>query len=117
MHVYDGLSLADDQPIALFRSVFPAERFPDLPILLEQKRSVTLALNALGIKDYTRASTHFTAKLANPTQALHLRVSEGAPILRTVGVNVDEGGTPIEYGRTWFAGDRVTLTLSENDLS
>lgn len=117
VHAYYGLSLADEQPIALFRSVFPAQRFPDLPKLLERKRSVTAALKHLGIKDYTRSSTQLTAKLASATQALHLRVTEGAPILRSVGVNVDEDGTPIEYGRTWFAGDRVTLTLNEDDLT
>ncbi|MRU15952.1 phosphonate metabolism transcriptional regulator PhnF [Roseovarius sp. A21] len=117
VHVYDGLSLADAQPIALFRSVFPAERFPGLPQILQQKRSVTAALKHLGIKDYTRSSTQLTAKLASPTQALHLRIPEAAPILRTVGINVDEDGRPIEYGRTWFAGDRVTLTLNEADMS
>ncbi|WP_306151797.1 phosphonate metabolism transcriptional regulator PhnF [Roseovarius sp. MMSF_3281] len=117
VHVYDGLSLADAQPIALFRSVFPAARLPDLPRLLDRERSVTAALKALGIKDYTRKSTQLTAKLASATQALHLRVRDGAPILRSVGINVDEHGHPIEYGRTWFAGDKVTLTLNEDDLS
>jgi GntR family phosphonate transport system transcriptional regulator len=117
VHVYDGLSLADAQPIALFRSVFPAARFAGLPEILKRKRSVTAALKHMGIKDYTRSSTQLTAKLASPTQALHLRIPEGAPILRTVGINVDEDGRPIEYGRTWFAGDRVTLTLNELDMS
>ena len=37
----------------------------------------------------------------------------GEPILRTLAVNVDPEGQPIEYGRTWFAGDRITLTLAE----
>ena len=32
-------------------------------------------------------------------------------ILRSVAVNVDGAGVPVEYGTTWFAGDRVTLTL------
>ena len=63
--------------------------------------------------DYTRASTRINAKLANATQALHLRVAEHAPILRTISLNVDSNGTPLEYGRTWFAGDKVTLTLSD----
>jgi len=43
---------------------------------------------------------------------LHLRISEGAPILRTVSVNVDPGGRPVEFGHTWFAGDRVTLVVT-----
>jgi GntR family phosphonate transport system transcriptional regulator len=44
------------------------------------------------------------------------RLSPGAPILRSVGVNVDPGGAALEYGRTWFAGDRVTLTLGADAL-
>ncbi|SDG53422.1 phosphonate metabolism transcriptional regulator PhnF [Sulfitobacter delicatus] len=115
VHVYEGLSLADDQPIAIFRSLFPAARLPKLLAVLETSRSVTSALAAGGVTDYTRASTRLTAKLANATQALHLRLSEGAPILRTEGINVDPKGVPVEYGTTWFAGDRVTLTLNPED--
>jgi GntR family phosphonate transport system transcriptional regulator len=65
------------------------------------------------VADFTRASTRLNAKLASPTQAVHLNLSPGAPILRTLAVNVDPEGRPIEYGRTWFAGDRITLTLAE----
>ena len=43
--------------------------------------------------------------------ATHLQLAQGAPILRSVGVNVDPEGQPVEYGSTWFAGDRVTLTV------
>ncbi|WP_278923458.1 MULTISPECIES: phosphonate metabolism transcriptional regulator PhnF [Pseudophaeobacter] len=111
VHVYDGISLADGHPIALFQSVFPAENLPGMLAALEQKQSVTEALKDCGVADYTRAETRITAKLATATQALHLRISEGAPILRTTGVNIDPNGQPVEFGRTWFAGDRVTLTV------
>ncbi|PRY77243.1 GntR family phosphonate transport system transcriptional regulator [Yoonia maritima] len=114
VHVYDGLSLADGQAIALFRSVFPAERFPNILRDVDETKSVTAALLRHGVTDYTRASTRMTAKLANPTQALHLRITEGAPILRSVGINVDLDGAPIEFGHTWFAGDRVTLTVNNS---
>ncbi len=113
VHVYEGLSLADGQPIALFRSVFPAGRFPDLLTDLPDTRSVTTALARAGVSDYTRVSTALTAKHATATQALHLRIKEGAPILRTVGINADLEAQPIEFGHTWFAGDRVTLTVTE----
>jgi GntR family phosphonate transport system transcriptional regulator len=113
VHVYEGLSLADDAPIGIFRSVFPASRFPDLHASIEKRRSITAALKDHGIEDYTRAWTHLTAKRATATQALHLRITEGAPLLRSVSLNLDVEGIPIEYGRTWFAGDRVTLTVSE----
>lgn len=113
VHVYEGLSLSDAQPIALFRSIFPAARFAQLPALLASNPSVTAALAQSGVPDYTRASTRLNAKLATATQALHLQIAEHAPILRSISVNVDPAGIPIELGRTWFAGDKVTLTLAD----
>ncbi|MFZ7092455.1 phosphonate metabolism transcriptional regulator PhnF [Primorskyibacter sp. 2E233] len=108
---YHGLSLADGQPVALAESVFPLERLSGLEHALREADSVTLALKKIGVADYTRASTRVTAVLANATQALHLHLREGDPLLRTTSVNVDQDHLPVEYGRTWFAGDRVTLTL------
>lgn len=113
VHSYYGLSLADDQPIALFRSVFPAVHLPGLPEALRRLTSITDSLRDQGVTDYVRAWTRVTAKNASPTQALHLKLRDGAPLLRTVSLNTDPNGTPIEYGRTWFAGDRVTLTLGK----
>uniref|UniRef100_UPI003B5211DD phosphonate metabolism transcriptional regulator PhnF n=1 Tax=Roseovarius indicus TaxID=540747 RepID=UPI003B5211DD len=113
VHVYEGLSLSDGQPVALFQSVFPAARFPGLPDALTRLRSVTAALADQGLDDYTRAWTRLNAKLATPTQALHLQLREGAPLLRTISLNIDADGKPVEYGRTWFSGDRVTLTVAD----
>ena len=44
VHVYDGLSLADGQPIGLFQSTFPADRLPDILAALQETQSVTKAL-------------------------------------------------------------------------
>lgn len=112
VHVVEGLSLADGQPLALFRSVLPGW----LAGFCDQARdhqSITAALAACGVADYTRASTRITAKLANATQAVALRIPQGAPVLRSVAVNLDDRGRPVEYGRTWFAGDRVSLVLAD----
>jgi GntR family phosphonate transport system transcriptional regulator len=111
--VYDGLSLSDGQPLSVFRSVFPAARFPGLLDRLRSGGSVTEALRGEGVADYRRASTRITAETASATQALHLRLSDGALMLRTVGINVDAEGQPVEYGISWFAGDRVTLTVGD----
>lgn len=108
---YHGLSLADGQPIAVFESLFPVGRLSSISEALSQTSSVTEALRMAGISDYTRTSTRLTAVRATATHALHLEVSEGDPLLKSSGVNVDEFGVPVEFGRTWFAGDRVTLTL------
>jgi GntR family phosphonate transport system transcriptional regulator len=99
VHVFEGLSLADEAPMAMFRSVFPADLLPGLARRLAQESSITAALAAEGVADYTRASTRLTAKLATP-------------VLRSVSINVEPGGRPVEYGTTWFAGDRVTLVVT-----
>lgn len=112
VHVVEGVSLADGQPIAAFRSVFPAARFPDLTHVLRETQSITRALAALGLTDYTRAETRLTAQSADPVLALALAIRTGAPVLRTVAINVDPRGVPVEQGTTWFAGERVTLTVT-----
>lgn len=111
---YYGLSGADGQAIAVFESLFPLERLAGIDAAFHQTNRVTEALARVGISDYTRASTRLTAVRATATQALHLQIKEGDPVLRSSSLNVDKDGVPVEYGRTWFAGDRVTLTL-END--
>lgn len=108
---YHGLSLADGQPIAVFESLFPLGRLTGIDEALNQTSSVTEALRLVGISDYTRASTRLTAVRATATHALHLQLSEGDPLLKSSGVNVDHAGMAVEFGRTWFVGDRVTLTL------
>ncbi|WP_424987683.1 phosphonate metabolism transcriptional regulator PhnF [Microbulbifer sp. S227A] len=106
-----GLSLADGVPIAVFESVFPLPRLAGIDAALGETSSVTEALRRVGIPDYTRAATRLTAVLADATQALHLEIRQGDPLLYATGVNVDGQGVPVEYGRTWFCGDRVTLTV------
>ena len=112
VHVIEGVSMADGHPLAAFRSVFPAARFPGLPGLVEAEGSVTRALATLGLGDYTRRETRLTAQVADPVLALALLLRPGAAVLRSVAVNVDDSGQPIEYGITWFAGERVTLTVA-----
>ncbi len=112
VHVVEGVSLADDQPLAAFRSTFPAARFPALPQVLREVGSITEALRACGVADYTRQETRLTAQVADPVLALALQLRAGAALLRSVAVNVDPGGVPVELGTTWFAGDRVTLTVT-----
>jgi len=112
--VYEGLSLAGGAAVAHFESVFPADRLPGLATALSEVASVTEALKRAGVADYIRAETRITAERANPTQALHLGLREGDPLLRTTALNTTPGGTPVEFGRTWFAGDRVVLTVASD---
>ena len=111
---YHGLSLADRQPVAVVESIFPAKRLIGIAEALSTHTSITEALKTVGVTDYTRASTRLTAVRASATQALHLQVAEGDPLLKSTSINADEHGKPIEFGRTWFAGDRITLTLEQD---
>ena len=44
VHVIEGTSLADGQPLAAFRSVLPAGRFPGLLAAMQAESSITAAL-------------------------------------------------------------------------
>lgn len=112
--VYEGLSLSGGLAVAHFESVFPATRLPGLGDTLQTISSVTEALRQNGIADYIRAETRVSAERASATQALHLGLREGDPLLRTIGLNTTPDGLPIERGITWFAGDRVTLTVASD---
>lgn len=110
----EGLTLSDGVVIAHFRSVFP-----ELPGLagalaaaLSAGEGVTRALAACGIADYTRAWTRLTAVAADGLLAGHLELRRGEPVMRSVSLNHDPQGRPLEYGITHFAGARVTLTVA-----
>ncbi len=113
VHVWEGIAHADDVPVAFFHSWFPADRLPGLKQGLDETHSVTAALAREGVQDYTRRSTELTAERATPLLARHLRIAEGAPLIFAISVNIDGQGRPIEFGQTWFAGDRVRMTLDQ----
>ena len=111
VHSIEGVSLADQVPLALFDTVFPAERFPALLAAFETQSSVTAALGACGLGEFRRMLSRVTARVASATEALSLRIREGDALIQTTSVNVDPHGQPVEFGRTLFVGARVTLTL------
>lgn len=111
-----GVSMADGAPVAFGESRFPEHRLPGLAEALEDSISITASLRAVGIEDYTRASTRVTAERATPTVALHLGLTEGDPVLHTSSINVGPDGQVVEYGQTWFAGSRVVLTLDRSEF-
>ena len=117
VHVYEGLSLADGAPIALFRSVFPAARYPanaggtgrqpvgDRGL----RRAWAGRLHPRLDRDHGKARDADAGRATAPAR-------RRSRLLRTVAVNVDAEGRPVEFGRTWFAGDRVALTLGAEGL-
>ncbi len=109
-----GRSLGDGRPLAVSESLFPVTRLPGIAEALAAGQGVTAALAAAGVPDYTRAWTRITAVSASATQAGLLELPDGAPLILTTSLNCDAEGRPVEHGRTWWAGERITLTLGED---
>ena len=111
VHVLEAASIVDGAPFSYSKSMFPAERFPDLKDTLQTVTSITEAFRLNGVDDYSRKWTKLTAKRAHGTIARALHIAEGAPVLRSVSLNIDPVGQAIEYGRTWFHADRAQLVV------
>jgi len=73
--------------------------------------SITLALAEFGVADYERRHSIITAKLPDISTAALLGQAETRPALCVEYVNVSPDGTPVEFGRTTFPGDRLQLTV------
>jgi GntR family transcriptional regulator len=105
----ERLRLADAYPIAVETSWLPAGRFPGLSRQIRKHGSLyALLAENYGAILHTAEETIETAP-ATPREAGPLRVDVGSPMLVVSRQNFDSAGTPVELGRTWFRGDRVTL--------
>ena len=112
--VLEILGEAEGQPLHVSERAFPLPRFEGLDAVVVQTGSITAAFAAAGVADYTRQESRITAQMPDPTVANHLRQPVNRPVLRVESVNIDPAGLPIEYANTWFAGDRVKLTVNHD---
>lgn len=103
------------QPLHVSERWFPLPRFDGLQALVEDSGSITEAFRALGVDDYTRRESRISARMPEASVAESLRQPVTRPALLVTSVNVDRAGKPIEFATTWFAGDRVTLTVQHDD--
>jgi len=106
------LGIVDGKPLSYADHYFPAKRFAGLAELLRTDGSISRALAALGVADYTRKLTRVTARLPDREEAHQLQQPGTRPVLVTESVNVDADGKPIEYGFARFAADRVQLVIA-----
>jgi len=100
---------ADGRPLSLADHHFVANRFPGLDKAVGEIGSISAALEMYGINDYMRKTTQVTARLPNREDADLLAQPANRPVLMAESVNVTPDGTPLEYGRTQFCGDRVQM--------
>lgn len=106
---------AEGQPLHLSERYFPLPRFAGLATVVRETGSITAGFAAHGVADYTRRESRITAELPSAEVAAQLRQPAARPVLLVESLNVDLEGTPIEWARAWFAGDRVKLTIDHND--
>lgn len=109
------LGEAEQQPLHVGERFFPLPRFAKLETVVRDTGSITAAFAAHGVDDYTRHESRITAQMPEPEVAAQLRQSVARPVLLVESVNVDTGAQPIEFARTWFAGDRITVTVTHDD--
>ncbi|MBA4708519.1 phosphonate metabolism transcriptional regulator PhnF [Aquitalea aquatica] len=107
------LSRVENRVVDYSTMFFPAARFPDLPAIYQQQRSVTLTLQHFGIQDYTRRFTRVTARLPDSEVVDYLGIPKNRPVLHVKSLNVDPDGQPVQYGITCFNGDLVQLVMED----
>lgn len=106
---------AEGQPLHVSERYFPLPRFAGLAAVVRETGSITAGFTAQGVADYTRRESRITAELPDATVAAELRQPVTRPVLLVESLNVDLNGTPIEWARAWFAGDRVKLTVTHDE--
>ena len=110
----ESVRLADRTPICVSTTWLSAERFPDAGRVFAATRSMTKLLAHYGIRDYRRASTKITAAIADATDATHLDLPLGRPVLVVDATDVDPSDRPLVTKRARFAAERVEF-LVEGD--
>ncbi len=105
----ETVSLADGVPVSVALHYFPDARFGDIDLHFRRERSITKALAACGLNDYLRASTEISARHADEAERRWLKLEPGAIILEASATNSDLDGLPVQYSKTRFSADRVSL--------
>jgi GntR family transcriptional regulator len=103
--------LADGSPISLELARFPAEAFPGL---LEEQLggSIYEILESQYGLVTSRADERIEAVNATPDEASLLSVKPEAALLLITRVTYDQNGTPCEFSRDLFRGDRTRLAVT-----
>jgi GntR family transcriptional regulator, phosphonate transport system regulatory protein len=99
------------RPVSLCTAAYPLPRLAGMVEAFQGTRSITAALNQLGVADYTRARSVVSCRLPLPAEADALARPATQPVLVVRYVNVDAQGVPVEAGCTLFAADAVQLTV------
>lgn len=106
-----ALGMVDDRPLSLGYHHFVAHRFPKFDTVFAETGSITAALKTFGVTDYARKTTRVTARMPSREDADLLQQPMSRPVLMAESINVAPDGTPVEFGTTLFAGDRMQMVF------
>lgn len=104
----------DGTPVSLGRSHLPLPRFAGFEAARRRSERMTEAFLSYGIKDYRRARSSVSARVATAEEAGLLDLAPGRILLVVHSVDVDLDGAPIDAGHTCFAADRIELHVGED---
>jgi len=111
----ESSAFAEDVALDHCEAFFPSARFPNLDIVFQRTRAVTLTLAEFGVTDYFRSYTKVSAVLPGKPTARVLAQPATRPVLLVESLNVDAAGLPVQYALTRFAGARVQLVLQTDN--
>ena len=109
VYLIERLRLADSWPIAVESSWLPARRFAGITRLIRTHGSLHAVLSERFGTQMQRGEESIETAPATPREAGPLGIDIGTPMLIVSRQNFDSAGVPVEFGRTWFRSDRVTL--------
>jgi GntR family transcriptional regulator len=109
VHQIERLRFADGRPTAVETAMLSAARFPYLGRKMRQAQSLeALLANDYGVRLSGGEATIDTMPAA-PREARLLAADVGSPMLVVRLRSFDTDGSPVEWGTSWFRGDRITL--------
>jgi GntR family phosphonate transport system transcriptional regulator len=110
--VLEILRRADGLPVSVSTAHLPAPRFRGIDAAFRETNSITAALRAFGVADYTRRNTRIWTRMPTPEEAVLLRQRGDVPVLVMETLNQDESGQAIEFGISRAAGQRVQVLVA-----
>lgn len=107
----ERLRYADSEPMALDHSYFDAKRFPGMVEHLDGTRGLYEVLEQeYGVLPTSAVET-IEAWIAAPAEAVLLEIETGIPLLRVERASYAEDGSPMEWSRGLFRGDRYRFLV------
>jgi GntR family transcriptional regulator len=103
------LRLADGEPMSIDTSYLSARRFPGLRRNLRKNSSLYETLGSGYGVVLAEAEETIETVLADPEDARLLGVDVGLPLLLVSRHSFDSSGSPVEWARSWYRGDRYKI--------